>query len=256
MSLFACVSIHQGHECFSDRSRGKQCAFMSLSALLTARNLTVTEWNSTTIDNALLQGDKMCLFALDNGLIPPDQLLLLDNLPTVVSFPEPSNEVRRTLNLIDIDYNTRSALKVSNAKSPIMMINTRSPIIVEPVEAQNNIELPSVVEPVEVQNNIELPSVVEPVEAQNINIELPSVVEPVEAQNKSELPSVVEPIEAQNNCQVWFITYGKDHQGLIIYSESEFDYPYYSIHSALMSTFTNSCILQYLHFLSRELNTN
>ena len=241
MSLFACVSIHQGHECFSDRSRGKQCAFMSLSALLTARNLTVTEWNSTTIDNALLQGDKMYLFALDNGLIPPDQLLLLDNLPTVVSFPEPSNEVRRTLNLIDIDYNTRSALKVSNAKSPIMMINTRSPIIVEPVEAQNNIELPSVVELVE---------------AQNINIELPSVVEPVEAQNKSELPSVVEPIEAQNNCQVWFITYGKDHQGLIIYSESEFDYPYYSIHSALMSTFTNSCILQYLHFLSRELDTN
>ncbi len=132
------------------------------------------------------------------------------------------------------------------------------------------------------------------------------MVEPVEAQNKSELPSVVEPIETQNNHQVWFITYGKDHQGLIIYSESEFDYPYYSIHSALMSTFTNSndAILilegytmalikhfdffylfdsharnyngmpdangtavvmtfknitdleQYLHFLSRELNTN
>ena len=73
-----------------------------------------------------------------------------------------------------------------------------------------------------------------------INTLSPIIVEPIEAQNKSELPSVVEPIEAQNNCQVWFITYDKDHQGLIIYSESELDYPYYSIHSALMSAFTNS----------------
>ena len=47
MSFFACGSIHQGHECFSAQSRGKQCAFMSLSALLTARNMSsVNEWDS------------------------------------------------------------------------------------------------------------------------------------------------------------------------------------------------------------------
>ena len=39
--LFCCGNIHQGHECFSGQSRGKQCAFMSLSALLTARNIPV-----------------------------------------------------------------------------------------------------------------------------------------------------------------------------------------------------------------------
>ena len=35
-TLFTAGSIHQGHEGFSDRSRGKQCSFMSLSALLCA----------------------------------------------------------------------------------------------------------------------------------------------------------------------------------------------------------------------------
>ena len=32
-----------------------------LSALLTAQNIPVPEWNSSTIDNVLLQGDKMYL---------------------------------------------------------------------------------------------------------------------------------------------------------------------------------------------------
>ena len=36
MALFLSVDIHQGAERFSVHSRGKQCAFMSLSALLTA----------------------------------------------------------------------------------------------------------------------------------------------------------------------------------------------------------------------------
>ena len=36
MCLLSRGSIHQGHEGFSGQSRGKQCSFMSLSALLTA----------------------------------------------------------------------------------------------------------------------------------------------------------------------------------------------------------------------------
>ena len=31
-------SIHQGHEAFSEHSRGRQCAFMSLAALLFNRS--------------------------------------------------------------------------------------------------------------------------------------------------------------------------------------------------------------------------
>ena len=34
MSLIACGSIHEGHEWFSDDSRGRQGIFMGLAALL------------------------------------------------------------------------------------------------------------------------------------------------------------------------------------------------------------------------------
>ena len=65
MSLLSHGSIHQGHEGFSGQSRGKQCSFMSLSALLTAQTIPVIEWNSTTIDNVLVQGDNMYLNAFN-----------------------------------------------------------------------------------------------------------------------------------------------------------------------------------------------
>ena len=39
MALFLSADIHQGDERFSVHSRGKRCAFMSLSTLLTARNI-------------------------------------------------------------------------------------------------------------------------------------------------------------------------------------------------------------------------
>ncbi len=39
MALFLSVDIHQGDERFSVHSRGKQCAFMSLMAFLTAQNI-------------------------------------------------------------------------------------------------------------------------------------------------------------------------------------------------------------------------
>ena len=67
-------------------------------------------------------------------------------------------------------------------------------------------------------------------------------ISPVEAQKYiiDHLPIVVEPVETQNKNQVWFINYGKDHQGLIINSEHEVEDPYFTIRSALMNTFTNN----------------
>ena len=59
MALFLSADIHQGDERFSVHSRGKQCVFMSLSALLTARNISLNSWWRITFKNALLQGDKM-----------------------------------------------------------------------------------------------------------------------------------------------------------------------------------------------------
>ena len=52
---------------------------------------------------------------------------------------------------------------------------------------------------------------VEPIEAEN-NIDLPIVVEPIEAENNTELPIAV---DAQNEDQIWVISYGEYYQGLI-----------------------------------------
>ena len=69
MELFLSANIHQGNDLFSVYSRGGQCAFMCLWALLTARNNPVVVWSKTTLNNVLLQGDSMYLEALNNGFI-------------------------------------------------------------------------------------------------------------------------------------------------------------------------------------------
>ena len=57
--MITCIrgSIHQGHEAFSEHSRGRQCAFMSLSALLFNRSDSVDSWTQTDIDAMLFHGD-------------------------------------------------------------------------------------------------------------------------------------------------------------------------------------------------------
>lgn len=79
--------LHQGDEHFSVKSRGKQCALMSLSAILTAQNISIVDWSKTTL-NVLLQGDKMYLNAVNNSLIvidPGVEFLSVHNSPKVVS---------------------------------------------------------------------------------------------------------------------------------------------------------------------------
>ena len=84
MRLLACGSIHQGHGRFSSQSQGKQCSFMSLSALLAAQTVSFLHWNSKTIHNVLVQGGSLYLTAFENGDIPPEGFLLVNELPTVV----------------------------------------------------------------------------------------------------------------------------------------------------------------------------
>ena len=52
-TLFIRGSIHQGDSRFSDISRGRQCAFMSLSALLTAHCDDIWTWTTETINRVL-----------------------------------------------------------------------------------------------------------------------------------------------------------------------------------------------------------
>lgn len=76
-------SIHQGHEAFSEHSRGRQCAFMSLAALLFNRSNSVDLWTQTNIDDILFHGDRMYLHALTNKMVPDANSLLIEELPEV-----------------------------------------------------------------------------------------------------------------------------------------------------------------------------
>jgi hypothetical protein len=175
MALVLSSEIHQGDDLFSVQSRGKQCAFMSLSAILTAQHIPLIDWSETTLNNVLLQGDKMYLQALDNGFVvlePGVEFLSVDNLPKVVS-------VSSCTNMFFYEI-CDSVIDTSN-------------ISVDPFDAQINVELPMVVR----QNNNSLPVVVRQnndsppmVIGQNSN-SLPVVVR----QNNNSLPVVVR----QNN---------------------------------------------------------
>ena len=44
------------------------CFYQLISALL-AQNIPLIDWSKTTLNNVLLQGDKMYLQALDNGFV-------------------------------------------------------------------------------------------------------------------------------------------------------------------------------------------
>ena len=110
--------------------------------------------------------------------------------------------------------------------------------MVEPIEAQNNIDLPIVVEPIEAKD-IDLPIVVEPIEAQN-NL--------IVAKSNTDLSVGVEhisvvPNEAKNENQIWFINYGKDLQGLVI-TNREIESHYYDIHTALSNYSCTILILE------------
>ena len=305
MALFLSAIIHQGDELFSVHSRGKQCAFMSLSALLTARNIPLTAWSFTTFNNVLIQGDKMYLRALNNGLLvldPGVEFLSIANLPTIVAVNSNSCvevaqnmnnlpvkvaqntnnlpvEVAQNMNnlpvVVEVDQNTNNLpvevpQNTNNLPVEVVQNTNNLPMEVDqntnnlpvevvqntnnlPVEvAQNTNNLPvEVVQntnnlPVEVvQNTNNLPvEVVQntnnlPVEVvQNINSDLPIVVESIEAQNSIDLPIVLEEQIRKNENQIWFITYGKELQGLVI-TDQEIEFPYYDIHTALLNIFLN-----------------
>ena len=87
MALFLSADFHQGDEHFSVHSRGKQCAFMSLSALLTAQNIPLSSWSKITFNNVLLQGDKLYLKAINTGFVvldPGIDFLSVEHLPKAI----------------------------------------------------------------------------------------------------------------------------------------------------------------------------
>ena len=90
-SVFISGSIHQGHECFSDISRGRQCSFISFLAVLCAQDLPVEEWSAATVDHILVEGDRLYLDALQIRSIPDTETLSLNYLPDTVCWSMEAN---------------------------------------------------------------------------------------------------------------------------------------------------------------------
>ena len=63
-------SSHQGHERFSEISRGRQCSFMSFSAMSRAQSFPMQQWDTATVDQISIEGDRMYLNALESQRIP------------------------------------------------------------------------------------------------------------------------------------------------------------------------------------------
>ena len=197
MALFLSANIHQGDDLFG--SRGKHCAFITLSTLVTAQNIPLSQWSKTTIDNILVQGDRMYLKALNKGFIIQDQndeFLSIDKLPKLVSVSICGN-------------NTSMIATISNS--------SELPYVIESIEARNNSVLPVM----GAQNNSDQPVMV----AQN-NSDLPVVIQPSE------------PDDEKNRNQIWVINYGKGLQGPVT-TDQEIESHYSDIHTALLNTFLN-----------------
>ncbi len=222
MALFLSADIHQGDECFNILSRGKQCAFMSLSAILTAQHSPLIDWSKTTLNNVLMQGDKMYLKVLDNGLFnlaPGVEFLSIGNLPTVVNVTYAKNMFSYEICRPVISTKPTSVI-ATKSTLPVVVQSTKAQnilvikrnidlsMVMEPFEAKTYIDPPMVVEPIEAKT-IDPPMVVEPVDAKTIDprmvvepfeaktIDPPMVVEPFEAKTYIDPPMVVEPIEAK-----------------------------------------------------------
>ena len=204
--IIVSANMHQGNDLFSVYSRGRQCAFICLSAPLTVRNNPVFVWSKTTLNNVLLQGDSMYLEALDNGLMvldPGVDLLSINNLPSVIYVTCNTN----------INDNFSYSVCQPAMDTSIDLIGDE-----KPAEPQTITDPPIVVEPIEAQTIIDPPIVVEPIEAQTIISSLPD--------------------GEGNESQIWLINYGREFQGRVI-SDQEIESRYYNIYTALVNTFLN-----------------
>ena len=84
MITFIRGSIQQGHEAFSEHPRGRQYAFMSLSASLFQRSCSVNSWTRANTD-ILFYRDRMYLHSLTNELVRDTNSPSINELPKVAT---------------------------------------------------------------------------------------------------------------------------------------------------------------------------
>ena len=94
------ANTHQEGECFSIESKGTQCAFMNLSAILAADCIPLKEWSQSTLNDVLLRGDYMYIKALNNelfGISPGLELTSIENLPRLI-------EISCSMNMLSFEF--------------------------------------------------------------------------------------------------------------------------------------------------------
>ena len=83
-TFFARGSIHQGTNLFSDISRGRQCVFRSLSALLYANSCDILTWTNEAINGILIRGVAMYVKAFKERSTPDAEAIYFNYLPDQV----------------------------------------------------------------------------------------------------------------------------------------------------------------------------
>jgi hypothetical protein len=104
LNLFVAGSIHQGSERFySDISRGRQCSFMSFSAILFAQTLPIQQWTASNVDQILAEGDRLLyLDAFESRSIPDTE-----SVTETLSLDYLSREMRWSLDANTMQIYTR-----------------------------------------------------------------------------------------------------------------------------------------------------
>ena len=238
--LFVAGSIHQGHDQFSDVTRGRQCSFMSFTALLCAQSLPVELWSSTTVDQILIEGDRLYLDALSDGTIPDMETLSLNYLPEVSclsfikndkanGFPGPYELPLRA------DETSDLPLRANDTQSPVQATNSNPDL---PVVEQNR-------EQYSKTNGFSGPYEL-PLESDERDLHFGSISQtcelPVRANNTQspvEVTTYSDPSVVEQNKKYWKINYQEFYQGTIFPCDLETGAPYFSLHFALMDAFAN-----------------
>ena len=192
-------------------ARGRQCAFMSLSALLCANSSDILTWTTETIDGILIEGDVMYLKAFEERSIPDEETISLNYLPDRVL----SSTIRTAIETEPKHNQTIDLYQQPN------MANTYQNEA--PNAAQNRKQTSN-------ETNTyqkELPNA-----AQNQKL-TPNMVK------NTDLPIMAEANEPQSNSLVTNIKYKDFYQGSIIALDQQNDSPYVDLQTALMNTFTS-----------------
>ena len=239
MSLIGCGSIHQGHERFSDDSRGRQEIFMCLAALLYEQFLSIREWRCQDIDQVLLHGDH---FFLSSELLDKNAFIR-SKLPTAACWSREISEENLKQTCFMSKAKATSVPQLGNHSqysSHVGALNLIDESKSLPVEANNStIKLHL---PVEAKEKIVMidESKPLPVEANNSTIELHLAVEA-----KEKLSEYIEskslPVEIKENFAIVNSKYGSLVKGNHSFPNSCFETnsesisPVKSIHSTLQS---------------------